>query len=401
MVIQRFRPLFTGQGIQVESLTRALVKRGVRVTILTPQRSVEVGDEEFEGYSIRRPFCEIPGASPTAVPSGVMAPLFGVQAARYLLRHRREVDLVHVHSLTDALYTSLILRTLTKTPVLFEMTLLGADDPFAFRQSRSAFAGLRYALFKRCDGYVAISPALAERYRAAELPPDRLRVIPQGVDTAAFAPADDRDAVRRELELPVDGPLCVFVGSLIERKGLDLVLRAWPALHASHPTAHLVLVGKERFPEDAAAAAWLARQWSHVPEGARRHIHRVGVRGDVGRYLQASDLSVFPSRREGFGTVIIEAMSCGLPCIVAELPGITDYIFEGNGSDGVVIPQDDPEALAHSAGLLLSDVPRRGDMGRRARQRVLNTFDLGLVANEYVAYYAALTARRQPAHNPK
>ena len=128
--------------------------------------------------------------------------------------------------------------------------------------------------------------------------------------------------------------------------------------------------------------------------GAVTGDNRVDVPNRVVRLLQrVADINAAPA--------IHEAMACGLSCIVAELPGITDYIFEGNGSDGVVIPQDDPEALAHHAGLLLSDVPRRRDMGRRARQRVLNTFELEQVADQYVAYYSALTARRQPAHNPR
>ena len=145
------------------------------------------------------------------------------------------------------------------------------------------------------------------------------------------------------------------------------------ANHRSHPEAHLVLVGKEQFPEDDAAAGWLAREWSRLPPAPRRHV-RVGVRSDVGRYLQASDLSVFPSRREGFGTVIIEAMACGLPCIVAELPGITDYIFDGDGSDGLVIAQDDQAALARAMQALLAD--------------------------QYIACYRALTARRR-TQSPK
>ena len=400
MVIQRFRPLFTGQGVQLESLARELAKRGVRVTILTPQRSAAPAVEDLDGYTVRRLFSHWPGRTPPPARSWVMAPLFGLKAAHHLLRHRRAIDLVHVHSLTDALYTSLALRALTKTPVLFEMTLLDADDPPAMQRSPSTGSGLRYAMFTRCDGYVAISPALADRYRLAGLPEDRLRMIPQGVDTATFAPATNREAVRRELELPVDGPLCVFVGSLIERKGVDLVLRAWSAVHLSHPEAHLVLVGKEQFPEDDAAAGWLAREWSQLPVAARRHVHRVGVRSDVGRYLQASDLSVFPSRREGFGTVIIEAMACGLPCIVGELPGITDYIFEGDGSDGVVIPQDDQEALMRAMRALLSDHDRRREIGRCARRRAVHAFDLGHVADQYVTYYRALTVH-QRTQSPK
>ena len=170
MVIQRFRPLFTGQGVQLESLARELAKRGVRVTILTPQRSAAPAVEDLDGYTVRRLFSHWPGRTPPPARSWVMAPLFGLKAAHHLLRHRRAIDLVHVHSLTDALYTSLALRALTKTPVLFEMTLLDADDPPAMQRSPSTGSGLRYAMFTRCDGYVAGMVA-ASGGRSATRPP--------------------------------------------------------------------------------------------------------------------------------------------------------------------------------------------------------------------------------------
>ena len=110
------------------------------------------------------------------------------------------------------------------------MTLVGSDDPRTVSRSTNRFASLRRRAYSRCDGYVAISPALEEIGRESGLS-DRTRLIPQGVYVERFAPVDDRMSLRKALGLPTDGSLVTFVGSLVQRKGLDLLLDAWSDIH--------------------------------------------------------------------------------------------------------------------------------------------------------------------------
>ena len=116
------------------------------------------------------------------------------------------------------------------------------------------------------------------------------------------------------------------------------------------------------------------------------------MRDDAERFLQAADVFLFPSRREGFGTAIIEAMACGLPCVVAELPGITDFIFPKppDGAGGVVVPQEDPAALADAALALLAVPERARALGAAARARAAERFGIDAVAEQYLSLYAAL-----------
>lgn len=132
-------------------------------------------------------------------------------------------------------------------------------------------------------------------------------------------------------------------------------------------------------------------------------VSQIGLRSDPERYLGAADVFALPSRREGFGTAIIEAMACSLPPIVARLEGITDYIFStsvrpqsSSTGDGIVVPQEDPQALAAAVIALLSDRARAIEIGRIARQRALTHFDLHrVVAPAYDAVYAAALERRR------
>ena len=277
---------------------------------------------------------------------------------------------------------------------MFELTLLGVDDPAAVRDSRNHFSTVRYALYRRMDAYVAISPRLADAALGGGVPRERLRTIPQGVDLERCRPAADRAALRRALGLAGEGPLVAFVGSLIERKGIDVLLAAWARIHAREPAARLVLVGRDRFEDDATAEAFLSGALGGLPASAAGSVVRTGVRQDAERFLQAADVFLFPSRREGFGTAIIEAMACGLPCVVAELPGITDFIFSESteAAGGIVVRQEDPVALADAALTLLSTPDRAAAIGAAGRARVRARFDIEQIADQYLSWYAALRA---------
>lgn len=394
MVIQRLRPLFSGQGVQVEVLSAELASRGIKTTILTAGHGRNPRWETINGYRVRRLRADVPLVSSWFRRGRFRSEIFGIRALLWFLWRGWRTQIVHAHTLSDALYTTWLFSRLRRIPLIFEMTLLGTDDAHSFATNPLRFSRLRNAIFRRCDGYVAISPALARVYEDAGLPKEKLRLIPQGVDTDRFCPADDRPAIRERLQLPVTGPLLVFVGSLIERKGIDVLLAAWETTHARVPDATLVLVGVNRFDDDPAAAEFLGVGLAALSDGARRRVVQSGVRNDVDQYLRAADLFVFPSRREGFGTVMIEAMACGIPCIVAELPDITDFIFDTEEISGVIVPQEDTEALAAEVVRLLEDPQLARRIGEAGRRRAVGRFSVSSVVDDYLDFYAALTAPR-------
>ena len=295
--------------MQLEVLCRELAARGHAITILTSAYQCPSSVEQTAGVRIVRLRSGYRRARGTRLGRRLVPPLFAMQALLYLLRRPR-FDLVHVHTLTDALYVAWAWGRLRRHPVLFEMTLAGVDDAVTVLGKRQRLQRVRNHVVRTCDGFVAISPALSTAYAEAGLPADRLRLIPQGVDLEVFRPTSDKTALRRELALPVAGPLVLFVGSLIRRKGIDVLLRSWAALRVGRPDAHLLLVGRDRFDEPE-AADFLESELARLAPADAAAVHRLGVRDDVHRFMQAADVFVFPSRQEGFGTVMIEAMRAG------------------------------------------------------------------------------------------
>ena len=388
MVIQRFRPHFSGQGRQVELLCRELVKRGLKPTVITSAYGNPTSEETVDGYRVVRLRADFSPLVDSNRKSRVHGPMFAARTFVTLCSHRA-FDLVHVHALTDALYGSWAWARLTRRPVLFEMTLLGVDDAVTALNSPHRFSFLRHAIFRRCDGYAAISSALEQRYHEAGLSRERMRLLPQGVDVKEFSPRSN-PTLRRELGIPLDSPILIFVGSLIQRKGIDVVLGTWARIHEAFSDAHLILVGRNTFPSGDPAGSALRDYFSSLSPTTAANVHQLGVQDNVNRLLQIADLFVFPSRREGFGTVMVEAMACGLPCVVADQPGITDSIFDKHGTTGVVIPQEDDDAFVAAVTDILSHRSRAVDMGRAARTRAIEGFNITRIADSYVDFYASL-----------
>lgn len=396
MVIQRFRPHFSGQGRQLELLCRAFVKRGLEPTVITSAYDQPTVEQVIDGYRVIRLHSDVLGRATGGPRLRIRGPALAARTFSHLYR-RGPFDLAHVHALTDALYGSWAWGRWCRRPVLFEMTLLGVDDAVTALESPHRLAPLRHAMFRRCDGYAAISPALEYRYHEAGLPRDRIRLLPQGVDVDEFQPVGDPRRVRAELGLPTNGPMLIFVGSLIHRKGVDVLLKAWTRIGQTHADAQLVLVGRGSLPAGHPEETFWADQLGGLPPSVASRVHTLGVRADVSRLLQAADIFVFPSRREGFGTVMIEAMACGLPCVVTDQPGITDFIFGEGGTTGTVIPQEDHQELAAVVSGLLSDRERAVEMGTLARARVVHKFNIDRIADRYLEFYTDLIHRVRAA----
>jgi glycosyltransferase involved in cell wall biosynthesis len=97
------------------------------------------------------------------------------------------------------------------------------------------------------------------------------------------------------------------------------------------------------------------------------------------RYLSASDVYTLPSRHEGFAVAAIEAMACGLPIVACKVSGVMDLFEDGERSGGVVVPPEDPLALAAGLGRVLEDEERRRKLGADARMRAEQTYSLEVI----------------------
>jgi glycosyltransferase involved in cell wall biosynthesis len=200
-------------------------------------------------------------------------------------------------------------------------------------------------------------------------PAPRARYIPN------FARARDEAALARtSFDTPAGAPLLLAMGRLHDAKAHDVSLRALALI----PDAHLWIAGDG--PEEAHLKA-LAGEL-----GVAARVHFLGWRDDAGALYRAADLCLFPSRYEPLGNVVLQAWAHGLPIVAAASQGPADFIKDGE--DGVLVPIDDPAALAGAARALLADAAARQRLAAAGLKRIEGEFSERAVLAQWRALFS-------------
>lgn len=202
------------------------------------------------------------------------------------------------------------------------------------------------------------------------VPATRVTMTPNGRDPAEFRPRDPHGVP--------SPPLVTFVGALNDGKRPDRFVEVVAALRGRGVDCRAQLIGD-------------GPMRSALEESARRAgVDMLGSRSDIADLLSASDVFVFPSRPvgEGMPGVLIEAGLSGLPVVATDVPGVRTVVEDG--VTGFVVDVDDAEAMVQAVADLVDDAELRSTMGGAARQRCLDQFSLGAVADRWLGVLAPL-----------
>lgn len=298
------------------------------------------------------------------------------RAALAELLRRLRPDLVHANSLAMGRLAG---------PVLRESRLAGvAHLRDIVRLGSQAIGDL--ACHQRL---LAVSRATRAWHISQGLPAERIHVLYNGVDLARFAPRQPHGLLHRELDLPPHAPLVGYVGQLVMRKGVDVLLEAMARLAPSMPHVHLVICG-ERYSEKPEALAYEERLHAvaALPPLAGR-CHLLGYRDDVHTLLPEFAVIAHPARQEPLGRVLLEAAACGRP-IVATSVGGTPEIFPPETHAALLVPPD-AAALATALARLIHEPRLASELGRNARARACQAFAADHAAHALFHHYLAAT----------
>jgi glycosyltransferase involved in cell wall biosynthesis len=376
LVTGAYYPEISAAGVQCRAAAAALRGRATLSVLTTAVNRALPRADRVDGVPVRRVIVDVASRASKATAS--------VRMLGDLLQATRSCDIIHVHGFSQKnVPVSIAARLLGKRLVLTLHTA-GQDEPDVVRR-RGAVA---YWAFRSADLVLSVSEELKARWCAADLPADRIRLAPNGIDTERFRPAGpvERATLKRTLGWPETERVILFVGFFSRDKRPDLLFRAWKRLDAGGIRTRLVFVGATRsgyYEIDGSIAGRIASEAAAL--GRADDVIWVDPTTEVERYFRAADVFVLPSVREAHPLALLEAMACGLPCAAARLPATEVLLVDGQS--GRLFPPDDEAAAADALRDILANEQAADAMGVRARQTVLKYYDIRRTAAEWLAAY--------------
>jgi len=381
-----YPPLGGGAAVATAALAQGLLERGVTVDVVTAGAGAHMerrsADRPAEppsevGLTVYRVKSRRTGIHEAGMGDAASYLVAALPVIRRLLRAHR-YDAVHVFfSLpTGALLPFLRLRG---TPVV--VSLRGSDVPgydlhnSSLQRAHRLLAPLTRWIWRRADRVVAVCESLG-RLALRTWPDLRYTVVPNGVDLSLFHP---EQAPRS----PSNRIRCLAVARLIERKGLGDLIRALALLERGRFELEIVGGGADQGVLQALATEL----------GVADDVRFLGPlpRAAVAERYRAADLFTLPSSAEAFGNVFAEALASGLPIVGSATGGIPDLVE--HGSNGLLVPSGDVQALAGAIRYLANDPELRAEIALRNRAKAEATLEWAQVTRRYQSIYETIQHR--------
>ena len=318
------------------------------------------------------------------------APAAGLRFRLAPMRH--DLSLPSIRGLAKVLQSETPDLLLCCTERAFRLTAAGAllsrKPPLICRNGLTGTFKNKWInrlLYRRTSAMVVNAPALRDELAAfGWIPPERLHVISNGIDCSLYDPDPaTRVRLRAEIGAAPEAVVIAVIGRLTDDKGQREAIRAFQTIAGEHPETELWLLG------EGSLKGELARMIAN--EGLEGRARLLGFRTDVPQVLQAVDIVLQASKREGMANTILEAMAAGKAVIATRVGGAEEQIEPG--VSGELIPPGSEPALLSSWRTLVIDPPRRTALGEAARRRVEERFSLAEETNAWLRLFAQVTAR--------
>ena len=398
----RSAPFSGGQGIYLKYLSRALVKLGHTVTVISgppyPQLDdgvtlVQLPSLDLYAHGLRSVSAQQLLRDPLArkewlskLTGGFIEPwTFGERARAWLLAHAREFDVVHdnqtlADGILDLQQAGIPLVTTIHHPITQDRRLaLDAEPRWQYKALIArwhSFLAMQARVARSLDNIITVSGASKLDIVADfGVDPNRVTVMHNGVDAELFKPR--LDIARKPSQI------MATASADTPTKGLQILLRAAAGLVARYPDLSLLLVGKPR------PGGETEKLMGELGLTARiRWVSEVDHAEIVALYAE-STLAVVPSLYEGFGLPAVEAMACGIPLVSSDGGALAEVVADG----GRLVPAGDVAALGQALDDLLQNETERLALGARARARVEACFSWDVCAQRLVEYYRSCGAK--------
>jgi glycosyltransferase involved in cell wall biosynthesis len=390
---ETYHPVVGGGESQARALAASLEANGFNVNVLTRRSNTSLKkNEKFGMVTVYR----LPPVGSGHYKKWGM--LF--TSLPMLIKLRRDYDLIFVSGFRVLGFPAVLVSRILRKACVLKADSLGEMSGDFFRPGLArlgftatsllfkSFLRLRNSILKRADSFVAISSEVASELITSGVNPNKIKMIPNSVDTYRFCPVNFREKqeLRRKLGLSAKDTIVIFTGRLVSYKGLPLLLRAWQVIQAKHHNISLLLVGSGGLDIHNCEAEL---KMFVVENDLQESVSFTGDVYNVHEYLQASDIFVFPTEREAFGISLIEAMACGLPVVSTAAGGVKDVI--NHRENALVVKPGNLEQLYCAIDILITDSNLSACLGNAAWQSVQVTYSAETVTRQYAELFGSIS----------
>lgn len=311
------------------------------------------------------------------------------KTSRSLKNRKEEYEIIHCYSTTWLTVFAMLIGKHYKKKIILEMSLLGHDDPLS--HSKNDKIKLKYFIkkwqFRTADLIISKSEALRSAYLKAGFSKEKLADIPYFVDEKNFTKPNDLKVslLKNKLLSEQYFPIILFVGAVSKRKGVDILINSFQLVKKKYNNAVLLIIGNNSTKSDDEEFYQKIKKIKKESES----IKFINPIQNVNEYMFISDVFVFPSRREGFGIVIIEAMASELPVIVNHIEGITNTIVK-NEESGYLIQSENPEDYNDKIQKILEDNVLRKKFINKAKNDIIKKYSYQNIMQKYISLYDKL-----------
>lgn len=400
-VLDHSLPLHSGYTFRTRAILKAQEGLGLEVRGITGQRhnleAPEGGSpEEADGLLFHR----TPGLPEGPPPLRELGEVAALDSAIHALAREWRPDIIHAHS--PALCGAAAERAARAlgVPFVYEIrafwedaavgNLAGTQGNLKYRLTRA----LETRVAKAADALFAICHGLKDDLAARGIAPERIAIMPNGVDLSLFGdPPPREDALAEGLGIAPGAPVIGYIGSFYAYEGVDDLIAAMPILRQSHPDARLLLVGAGPMAENwRAAAAALLEPEAVIFTGRVPH-------AEVERYYSLVDILAYPRKAQRLTDLVtplkpLEAMAQRKLVAASSVGGHRELIADGE--TGTLFAPDDPAACAAALARLIAAREGWEAIKDRAQAHVRSRHDWAANARDYLSVYQLLLAGERP-----
>ncbi|MFW9873686.1 MAG: glycosyltransferase family 4 protein [Candidatus Thorarchaeota archaeon] len=375
-----YLPEYSGAALQIQEIIRNSDLKKIKYTIIAAQINSNAPKYEItkDNYTIRR----------IRIGNNKSIISFWIKLAIELFKIRKSTDIIFINGLKPAHSVAVLMANILRKPSIGRLSIAKSD--IVFKNQGRIIGPLSKKILNLANKYIAISTQLKEEIKQSGLCVKKTEIIYNGVNRNIYFPLDKNKKNIQKNQMGYQGyKILLFVGVIDNRKGVDILLKAYKKINEAEERTKLILIGPANR-EDIGNKYYNSMLNLASEKRIAEDVEFLGYKSseEISRYYQIADIFILPSRKEGMPNVIIEAMSCGLPIVGTKISGTEDLVQDK--INGFLVETENIEMLSRAVIRLLKNTEKIEKMGYESIRIVEKYHNIKKISEKYLSVFNQL-----------